>query len=85
MRNLCHISEKSFVVFVYPKENKKIHLQAQSVRENILTDKGKNKFKILTLETAINDILGELKETKLQEHYKEFNRKYLGYSSNNTT
>jgi len=81
MRNLCHISENSFVVFVYPKANAKIHLQAQSARENILTDKGKNKFKILTLETAVNDIPGQLKETRLQEHYKEFKCKYLNYNA----
>jgi len=54
------------------------------VRENILTNKGKNKFKFLTLETAINGILEQLKETRLQDHYKEFNRKYLGYRNNTT-
>jgi Restriction Endonuclease associating with ARP len=37
MRNLSHINEDSFVVFVYPEANKKIHLQAQSAQENILT------------------------------------------------
>ena len=71
----------SFVVFVYPKANKKIHLQAQSAQENILTDKGRNKFKILTLEAGIDDILGQVKETRLKDHYQEFKSKYLSYNA----
>lgn len=81
MRNLCHISENSFVVFVYPIANEKINSQALYARNNILTDKGKRKFKILTLETALNDIFGQLDLIKLQEHYKEFSSKYLNYNA----
>lgn len=79
MRNLCHITETSFVVFVYPKANEKINLQAQSACDDMLTEKGKNRFKILTLEAAADDILGQLKEPMLQEHYNEFKGKYLNY------
>lgn len=77
MRNFCHIDDNSFVVFVYPKANQKIHLQTQSAHENMLTDKGKSKFKVLPLETTIDEILRLVQSTRLQEHYKEFKVKYL--------
>jgi len=81
MRNLCHINDNSFVVFIYPKANQKIHLQTQSVHENILTDKGKSKFKVLPLETTTDEILRQVQSTRLQEHYKEFKVKYLSYNA----
>ena len=81
MRNLCHINDNSFVVFVYPKANQKIHLQTQSAHENMLTDKGKSKFKVLPLETITDEILRQVQSTRLQEHYKEFKVKYLSYNA----
>lgn len=81
MRNLCHINDNSLVVFVYPKANENIHLQAQTVREKILTDKGKEKFKILLLESTIDEILGQIQIPRLREHYMEFKDKYLSHNS----
>ncbi len=77
MRNISHINEKSLVVFVYPRANKKIHLQAQSVSEKLLTDKGKSRYKILLLESAIKEILHRVQIPKLNDHYLEFKHKYL--------
>jgi hypothetical protein len=77
MRNLCHINDKSYIVFVFPKENQNIHLQTQSAQKKILTDKGRDKFKILLLEAAVDEILRQVQSTKLQEHYREFQIKYL--------
>jgi hypothetical protein len=79
MRNLCHIDEKSFVVFVYPKANKKIHSQAESVPDNILTELGQNKFRALVLETAIDELLRQVETEKLEDHYQEFKDKYLSH------
>ena len=81
MRNLCHISENSYVVFVYPKENKKIHSQAQSAQAQILTDKGSNRLKIMDLDTAIDEVLKQVQITNLADHYSEFKNKYLKYTS----
>lgn len=79
MRNLSHIDDKSLVVFVCPKANKKIHSQVQAARENVLTDQGKIKFKTLLLEPTIDEILRQIETSKLQEHYTEFKEKYLNY------
>lgn len=79
MRNLCHIGDDSYVVFVYPKANEKVHSQAQSVPVAALTDKGKTRFKILLLEDATDGLLDSVDSDKLQEHYREFKSKYLNY------
>ena len=76
MRNLCHITDHSFVVFVYPAANQKIDKQAQEAKEKILTDKGKNKFKILTLESTVSQLLMNTRGDA-QAHFKEFQRKHL--------
>jgi hypothetical protein len=80
MRNLCHISDDSYVVFVYPKANEKVHAQAQSVPNKVLTDKGREKFKILLLEDIADEILGQVESERLKDHYQEFKAKYLSYN-----
>lgn len=77
MRNLCHIDKQSHVVFVYPTENKKIHKQALLAQKKLLTDKGKNKFHIMPINTIVNAILENEPSEKIQNHYVEFNEKYL--------
>lgn len=79
MRNLCHIGEHSFVVFIYPEANHKIHNQAQTAREINLTDEGRSKFRILTLESTIDEILKQVQTSRLKKHYQEFKVKYLSY------
>lgn len=79
MRNLCHINDNSYVVFVLPKENQNIYLQAMAAQKEILTDRGRNKFRILFLESAVDEILKQVQSPKLQKHYREFQVKYLNY------
>jgi len=81
MRNLCHINDNSYVVFAFPKENQNIHLQTQSAQKKIVTEKGRDKFRILLLEEAIDEVLRQVKSSKLQEHYREFQVKYLNYAT----
>jgi hypothetical protein len=79
MRNLVHINDTSFVVFVYPEANRKIHQQSQIAYNHMLTDKGKSKFRILLLEKTVDDILRRVHSNRLQNHFKEFKVKYLNY------
>ena len=81
MRNLVHISHNGLVVFLYPEANKKIHQQAQTIYKNILSDSGKDRFKILLLERIINNIMKRIKTKKLHDHYKAFIIKYLSYGA----
>jgi len=77
MRNLCHIDDHSYVVFVYPTENVKVHKQALFAQNQLLTDKGKRKFQIMPIQTIINNILGNDSSEKIRKHYTTFNEKYL--------
>lgn len=77
MRNLCHIDEHSYVIFVYPIENTKVHNQALFAQNELLTDKGKKNFQIMPIQTIVNNILKNESAEKIQNHYGNFNEKYL--------
>lgn len=82
MRNLIHIDNKSRVIFFYPKANKKIDNQAVFASEEILNEWGRKRYMILYLEDAIQNILDTVANKKIQAHFKEFESKYLKYTSN---
>ena len=77
MRNLTHIGDKQSVVFLYPRENKKVDSQANFAKDSILTEKGREKFRILYLDEIYTNIRKNIIEQKLIQHYDEFEKKYL--------
>lgn len=81
LRNLCHLSENSYVIFLYPKRNKKINEQATNAIDNILTKKGRDKFKILYLEPTIETLLKNVESNRLKNHYNEFIDKYINLNA----
>ena len=77
MRNLCHITDNSYVVFVYPKANKKIHEQVAMAKKDILTEEGNKRFRVLSLESLLPSIRETLPSSiRMEKHYKEFEEKY---------
>lgn len=77
MRNLCHITDDSYVVFVYPEANNKIHKQIQYAASNILTPEGNKRFRAMTLETLIPALRENVAtSSNLSQHYTEFSKKY---------
>ncbi len=80
MRNLVHIEDKTHVLFLYPKENHNINRKAQFAYENIVSNKGKNRFKIIYLDEIVTFIKkARIRNDKLLSHYKEFEAKYMNY------
>lgn len=77
MRNLVHISDSSFVVFIYSKANRNIQEQALQAYEEMVTKKGKNHLKLLTMEETLQHIKSSLKEGRLKRHFVEFEEKYM--------
>ena len=77
LRNLVHIRNDSIVVFLYPRANKKIHEQALMAMDQMVTDRGKRHFKLLSLEDTLEHIKGSLRSGKLKSHFMEFEKKYL--------
>jgi len=80
MRNIAHISKESYVVFIYPKENKGISKAALSAREEIIEKGWESHFILFTWEDLIKQLGYSLKSKELIGYYnKEFSYKYLEY------
>lgn len=76
LRNLIHIEENTYVVFLYPKENKKIKAQSQQAKAEMLKKDFINHLFIVEWEEINNYILSFIKKTKLKKHFSEFKYKY---------
>ena len=56
MRNLIHLSDNSYLVFVYPNKNKKIKEQAENAKTNFVKPKFQQNLINLTWEQLVGDI-----------------------------
>jgi len=77
LRNLIHIRDDSIVVFLYPEANREIHEQALLAVDEMVTDRGRGKLKILSLEETVHHINKGLKPGRIMDHFLEFEKKYL--------
>ena len=74
LRNLVHVSPHSTVVFLFPFKNKSIYRQAKHAEAGLLTEEGKAKVRLVSLE----DFIAHLKSSGFRRDYwEEFERKYL--------
>lgn len=76
MRNLVHLDESSYVVFLIPKQNKKVYNQANDAYNHILTDLGRERCKISLVENWIDELIRNDDE-KVRSYYKVFKTKYF--------
>lgn len=76
MRNLVHISKKRYVIFIIPKQNKKVYNQAREVEQKILSANGEKYFKILAIEDFLSYLLS-LNNSLINEYFREFTKKYF--------
>lgn len=79
IRNVINIDENSYVVFIYPEENKGIRSGAKMARDQIISSKWQNHFKPITWEAVTEEILHYVEEDKeLKDYYlNHFSRKYM--------
>lgn len=77
LRNLIHIEDNSYVIFLYPMGNKKIRIEAESARQYKLENKFKNNFFPVTWEDLYEFICNAPMKAELQEQFSEFKNKYL--------
>lgn len=77
MRNLVHLGETDYVVFLYPQANKRVHHQSTRALNEILTPEGSKKFRNILLEEMSKYIKDNTKNENLKTHYSDFKRKYL--------
>jgi len=77
LRNIIHIDKSSFVVFLYPLENKRINAGAEKAKSELLTANFKDNFFAVTWEKLFEAVFNSATETKLKFHLTEFKEKYL--------
>jgi hypothetical protein len=77
LRNVIHIDKNSFVVFIYPLENKKINAGAEKAKSELLTASFKDNFFAVTWEKLFEAVFNSTSETKLKSHLRKFKDKYL--------
>jgi hypothetical protein len=80
LRNLVHISQQSEVVFLFPRANRKVAEQAAQAREAFLTERGRDRMRIIFLEDLVAELVDACRGTRLQEHYESFRSKYLDFA-----
>ena len=77
MRNLVHFGENNYVIFLYQQGNLNIGKQAKLAHDEMVTEKGKERFKILVLEQMLDHITESLNTGRIMDHFQEFKEKYL--------
>lgn len=78
LRNLIHIGDNSFVVFVYPKDNEEINYAANRVKTEFLTKSFHDRFFSATWEKLFESVLiSATNNTWLKIQLTDFKNKYL--------
>jgi hypothetical protein len=77
LRNLVHIDDESYVIFLYSIGNKKIKAAAESVPEQMLESRYRDKFFPITWEDFFDEIYKTPLSADVQEQLSEFKNKYL--------
>jgi hypothetical protein len=75
MRNLIHVSDNSYIVFVIPEENKRVYIQAIGAQKLVM-EQYQNKVNVLTWENLYDIIEKQNFTNSLKKHFDEFKKKY---------
>jgi len=80
MRNLLHIDNDSYVIFLYPEGNKAVRSAARNAKEEVIKPQWRRQFKPVTWESLIKAIDIFINQDDLLDYYKNsFRVKYLNY------
>lgn len=77
LRNLIHIDDNSFVVFVYPNDNNSIRKGAEKVKSDFLIPKFHSHFYDVHWGNLFNKLAQQNEKEKLITLFNEFGVKYL--------
>ncbi|PEQ84660.1 hypothetical protein CN481_22080 [Bacillus sp. AFS006103] len=78
MRNLIHINKYSYVVFIYPSDNKGISNASIKARKEIIENGWENHYILFTWEDLVEQLITRLNSNELIDYYKkEFSNKYF--------
>ncbi len=74
LRNLVHINDTDTVVLLFPSANIKVAKEAVYAKSNFLTERGKDRLRIVYLEEFVSSLATN---PLLQGYYQAFQQKYL--------
>ena len=84
LRNLVHINDNDYVIFLFPYANSIVNKEAINASE-LLTDSGKDKLKIVYIEELVSFLQKHCVRNPLGDYYKAFHKKYLPHLENSPT
>ncbi len=81
MRNLLAIDSKSYVVFIYPRDNDAVRRAAEEAKKEIVTSAGRKHLITINWETLVDKLVQTKALDKGLERYydMDFREKYLQY------
>ena len=71
------MSQNSYVVFIYPEDNRRIREGAEMAVNRIITSEFKSNIRPVTWEDIFNEITQHITIRELRDQYAEFRRKYF--------
>jgi hypothetical protein len=77
LRNLIHIDDNSYIVFIYPQNNEGIKLGAKKVKTDFLISSYHNHFLEIYWEDLIEFTSTSVKEENIQKQLIDFSEKYI--------
>lgn len=77
MRNLLHIDDQSYVIFIYPEGNKRVQREAQLARTTIVNKAWQAHVMLITWEELLAKVRTYPLPLHLQRHYEQFSEKYM--------
>ena len=78
MRNLIHVDNDSYVIFVVPEGNEPVYKQAKRAKEDFVVEKYKENVKVITWD-ELYDVIAKHEHgfsEPLKTHFEEFKQKY---------
>ena len=77
LRNLVHINDTDYVVLFFQSDNSKVAEESAYARDQLLTDKGRERLRIVFLDEVVSFLEGECANNALDGYYQELRTKYL--------
>lgn len=77
LRNLIHIDDTSFVIFVYPRENERVSRGADRVKTDFLIPNYRHHFFPATWEKLFDSVSTSTSNTNIKTQLGDFKKKYL--------
>jgi hypothetical protein len=80
IRNLIHIDEESYIVFLYPEDNSSVARAAEFAKKEIVKQQYSEHLLNVTWEDITSSLARVIKSDEEKEYLSEFRAKYLNYS-----